>query len=189
MRGLKSLRKEWQRRMSPRWRIFVIAAIAGPLAAFLFAWSGIYNVAASRGHFRIVEWALDLCHEQFGRNARGTDQRAAARRSELAHSRRQPFLYILRAVPRRAAVSKPTRHCRVRCRQRPTFTTPQGGGRTARFTGSSGTASNTPACRRGRPKTGDDEVWAVVAFIKALPKLDAPRYRELAIGNSRPGRD
>ena len=59
MRGLpNSLSKEWQRRIPPRWRIFVIAAIAGPLAAFLFAWSGLYNVAASRGHFRIFEWAL-----------------------------------------------------------------------------------------------------------------------------------
>jgi len=55
---LNSLRKEWQRRIPSRWRIFVIAAIAGPLAAFLFAWSGFYNVAASRGHYRIFEWAL-----------------------------------------------------------------------------------------------------------------------------------
>ena len=33
-----------------------IAALA--IGGFLFAWSGLYNVAASRGHWGIVEYAL-----------------------------------------------------------------------------------------------------------------------------------
>jgi cytochrome c553 len=39
----------------------------------------------------------------------------------------------------------------------------------------------------------DDEVWAVVAFLKRLPRLDAKSYRELALGGVEPapqsGRD
>ena len=31
----------------------------------------------------------------------------------------------------------------------------------------------------------DDEVWAVVAFLKRIPSLDAERYRALALGGVR----
>ena len=36
----------------------VVLALAG--AGFLFAWSGLYNVAASRGHWPAVEWVLSF---------------------------------------------------------------------------------------------------------------------------------
>src|SRR5690606_2513650 len=32
----------------------------------------------------------------------------------------------------------------------------------------------------------DDEVWAMVAFLREMPKLDAPAYRELARGGAPP---
>ena len=40
--------------------LFVVAATLLVLAAggFLFAWSGLYSIAASKGHWAIVEWML-----------------------------------------------------------------------------------------------------------------------------------
>ena len=33
-------------------------AVAGALGAVLFAWSGLYNVAATRGHWAVTDWFL-----------------------------------------------------------------------------------------------------------------------------------
>jgi cytochrome c553 len=186
MRGLPdSLRKEWQRRIPPRWRIFVIAAIAGPLAAFLFAWSGIYNVAASRGHFRIVEWAL-----AFVMNNSVVTHAALIKEPPLD----DPNLLILgashfytscapchggpgqqpNAALQNALPPAPDLHDTAeRWKGREIYWIVRHG---IKYTG----MPAWPAQSR------DDEVWAVVAFIKALPKLDAPRYRGLAIGNLDP---
>lgn len=35
----------------------------------------------------------------------------------------------------------------------------------------------------------DDEVWAMVAFLRELPRLDGARYRRLVYGEQAPGRD
>ena len=58
---------------------WAVASVAGlALALFLFAWSGLYNVAASRGHWAIVEWLLafgmrnsveSACHADTGAGA------------------------------------------------------------------------------------------------------------------------
>ena len=182
---LNSLRKEWQRRVSPRWRIFVITAIAGPLAAFLFAWSGLYNVAASRGHFRMFEWALAFVLSN------SVETHAALIKEPALDD---PNLLILGASHFYTSCAP----CHGGPGQRPNVTL----------------QSALPAApalhdtaerwkdreiywivRHGIKYTGmpawpaqsrDDEVWAMVAFITALPKLDPPRYRELAIGNLDP---
>ncbi|MDQ8732168.1 c-type cytochrome [Bradyrhizobium sp. LHD-71] len=39
------------------WAVLIVLCAAPP-AAFLFAWSGLYNVAASNGHLPIVSWLL-----------------------------------------------------------------------------------------------------------------------------------
>lgn len=182
---LKSLRKEWQRRVPPRWRIFVIAAVAGPLAAFLFAWSGLYNVAASRGHYRIFEWAL-----AFVMNNSVETHAALIKEPPL----NDPNLLILgashfytscapchggpgqqpNATLRNALPPAPDLHDTAeRWKDREIYWIVRHG---IKYTG----MPAWPAQSR------DDEVWAVVAFINALPKLDAPRYRELAIGNLDP---
>ncbi len=182
---LKPLRKEWQRRIPPRWRIFVIAAIAGPLAAFLFAWSGIYNVAASRGHFRIVEWALAFVMSN------SVETHAALIKEPPLDD---PNLLILgashfytscapchggpgqqaNATLQNALPPAPDLHDTAeRWKDREIYWIVRHG---IKYTG----MPAWPAQSR------DDEVWAVVAFINALPKLDAPRYRELAIGNLDP---
>ncbi len=36
----------------------LLALLALTVAALLFAWSGIFNVAASSGHWKITDWAL-----------------------------------------------------------------------------------------------------------------------------------
>ena len=60
---------------------WVCAAIAGvALGGFLFAWSGVYNIAASRGHWAVVEWLLSSACETRS-SAAPRHRRAAARRS------------------------------------------------------------------------------------------------------------
>ena len=186
MRGLSdSLHKEWQRRIPPRWRIFVIAAIAAPPAAFLFAWSGVFSVAASSGHFRIVEWAL-----AFVMNNSVETHAALIKEPPLD----DPNLLILgashfyractvchggpgqqpNAILQHALPPAPDLHDTAkRWRDREIYWIVKHG---IKYTG----MPAWPAQSRG------DEVWAVVAFIKALPKLDPPRYRELAIGKLDP---
>lgn len=41
-------------------RIALAIAVAVGAAGLIFAWSGLYSVAASRGHFFFVEWLLDF---------------------------------------------------------------------------------------------------------------------------------
>jgi hypothetical protein len=39
----------------------IAATMAGlVIGGFLFAWSGVYNIAASRGHWAAVEWLLEF---------------------------------------------------------------------------------------------------------------------------------
>jgi cytochrome c553 len=160
----------------------VIAATVAALAVglFLFAWSGIYNIAASRGHWAIVEWFL-----QFGMNnsvelhARGIE----------APPLDNPDLYVLGAahfhrgcalchgapgVPAdptaQGALPPPPNlaHVSKEWKDRELFWIVKHG---IKYTG-------MPAWIA---QQRDDEVWAVVAFLKRLPRLDVKSYRELAL--------
>jgi cytochrome c553 len=186
MRGqLKSLSQEWQRRVPPRWRIFVIAAIAGPLAAFLFAWSGLYNVAASRGHYRIFEWALAFVmsnsvetHAALIKEPPLDDPNLLTLGASHFYTScapchggpgQQPNATLRNALPPAPDLYDTAE----RWKDREIYWIVRHG---IKYTG----MPAWPAQSR------DDEVWAVVAFLNALPNLDAPRYRELAIGNLDP---
>src|SRR5262245_45937786 len=39
-------------------RVVLVTLLALALGGFLIAWSGIYNVAASRGHWAVIDWLL-----------------------------------------------------------------------------------------------------------------------------------
>ena len=58
-----------------RWSLLTrlsIAAAGIALAGLIFAWSGLFNVGASRGHFAVVELALSfIMHNSVGTHARG----------------------------------------------------------------------------------------------------------------------
>jgi cytochrome c553 len=162
--------------------VWTFGAAAGvTLAAFLFAWSGLYNVAASRGHWTLVEWFLD-----FGM------RNSVARRAMLiqAPTLDDPELIKLGAghfhggcafchgapgssvspiarhmLPPPPDLAKSTRAWT----DQELFWIVQHG---IKYTGMPGWVATERA----------DEVWAVVAFLRHLPQLDASGYHQLALG-------
>ena len=174
-----------------RLSVIIAATIAGLMVGgFLFAWSGIYNIAASRGHWAVVEWLL-----QFGMNNSVKRRAWAIEEPPLDHA----DLYVLGAghfhraclhchgapgVPgdltAQQALPPPPEltHAAKEWKARELFWIVKHG---IKYTG-------MPAWV---VQERDDEVWAVVAFLKRLPELDAEGYRRLA-GASAPsqtGRD
>lgn len=152
------------------------------IAGFLIAWSGVYNIAASQGHWRIIEWIL-----AFGMN---NSVELRARWVPEPPPLDNPDLYILGAghfhracaachgapgVPADLSVGNalppppPLTHVSGKWNNRELFWIVKHG---IKYTG-------MPAWVA---QERNDEVWAVVAYLKRLPQLDAPSYRELALG-------
>jgi cytochrome c553 len=164
-----------------RWFLAIAAGIA--VAGFLFAWSGAYNVAASQGHWAIVDWAL-----RFGmrnsvslRAPNATPQaladpdlvRLGAGHFEIScafchgspHSKINPVTNkMLPPPPSLSTEMRPWTDGEL-------FWIVRHG---IKYTGMPGWVA---------PER-DDEVWAVVAFLRALPTLDRARYRELAFSSA-----
>jgi cytochrome c553 len=168
----------WPRRTISRIALgaFVLAA-----AGFLFAWSGVYNIAASRGHFVVTDRILT-----FGmRNSVKTHSLGI-----VAPPLDRPDLVILGAghfhngcaychgapgvpqSPIALSMLPPAPDLSTQMREwrdRELFWIVKNGIKYA-----------------GMPhwvaQDRDDEVWAVVAFLKKLSTLDAASYRDLAFG-------
>jgi cytochrome c553 len=151
------------------------------MAGLLFAWSGAYNVAASRGHWTIVEWMLAYVM----RNS--VEKRALAIQAPplddpdlvrlgaahfhggCAPCHGAPGIpigpisgHMLPPPPDLASVAS-------QWKDRELFWITKHG---IKYTGMPSWVS----------QQRDDEVWAVVAFLKRLPALDPQAYRELAVG-------
>ncbi|RWA81825.1 MAG: c-type cytochrome [Mesorhizobium sp.] len=157
----------------------VIGAIGLPVVILLGAWIGFFNVGASSGHWKVTAWFLQLA------------MRSAVRTYALAVD--APKVLDRRGLP--AAAGHFARGCAV-CHgapgelrspavlrmlpQPPDLALTAGDWTDAqlfrivkhgiRFTG----MPAWPARDR------DDEVWAMVAFLRELPKLDAKGFRQLA---------
>jgi cytochrome c553 len=164
--------------------IVVVAAVLGTFAAgaALFASLGIYSVAASRGHWAITDWILEFgmrrsvaTHSLAVDAPRLDDENlirlgAAHFHGGCAHCHGAP------GVPRnplvRGMLPEPPDLSLVsgRWRDRELFWIVKHG---IKYTG----MPAWPSLAR------DDEVWAVTAFLKKLPALDAAAYRELAMGD------
>ena len=166
----------------------IMGAIAAAIGAifiigFVFAWSGIYNIAASRGHWAVVEWMLE-----FGMS-NSVKRRAWAIEVPPLD---QPDLYVLGAAhfhracahchgapglkgdltARRALPPPPDlAHVSRQWKDNELFWIVKHG---IKYTGMPAWV----ALER------DDEVWAVVAFLKKLPELDPDAYRRLARGTA-----
>ena len=160
----------------------IAASIAGLIAGgFLLAWSGVYNIAASRGHWAVVEWFL-----QFGMK-NSVERRAwGIEAPRLDH----PDLHSLGAAHfHRACV-----HCHGAPETPSDLTAQQALPPPPDLTHVSKMWKDRELfwiVKHGIKYTGmpawvvqerDDEVWAMVAFLKRLPELDAESYRRLAIG-------
>jgi cytochrome c553 len=155
------------------------------MAVFLVAWSGLYNVAASRGHWAIVDWFL-----AFGMRNSVSLRAMAITPPQLD----DPDLIKLGAGHFHSgcafchgtpgtAVSPIAEHMLP---SPPNLTTSMRPWKDEelfwivkhgiKYTGMPGWV----ALER------DDEVWAVVAFVKRLPTMDAASYRALALGSVDP---
>ena len=174
---------------NPRWIARLLAvSMLGSVAllggAIIFAWSGLYDIAASGGHWKVVEKFLE-----FG--MRNSVKTAASRieaprlddtnliRLGAGHFHRgcafchgapgmpvNPIAEQMLPAPPDLSVSmRPWKDGELFWIVKHGF----------KYTGMPGWV----ALER------DDEIWAVVAFLKTLPTLDAAGYRELALGDVR----
>ncbi len=162
-----------------RWSMILI--VGAGLGGFLFAWSGIYNVAASSGHWAIVDLLL-----RFGmRNS--VALRAAT--IEVPPLGSQDQIALGAAHFNRACVfchgspdNRGTRVADAMLPPPPQLSTPTHPWKDEelfwivrhgiKYTGMPGWLALERA----------DEVWAIVAFLRKLPSLDAAQYRALALG-------
>lgn len=176
----------------PRWRLpsgfprlrhllaaLLILVVLGGFAAFLVAWSGLYSVAASRGHWAITNWFLHFTlrnsveTHSLGIRAANLDDPALIRlgaghfASGCAACHGAPgepssvvFQHMLPKAPDLA-------HAAHQWKADELFWIVRNG---FKFTG----MPAWPAQDR------TDEVWAMVAFLQALPSLTPEQYRALA---------
>jgi cytochrome c553 len=176
-------------------RVAIIAALTVlglGLGVLLVAWSGVYNIAASRGHWAVIEWFLEFgMRNSVKARARGIEVPALDRAD----------LYVLGAghfhsgcAPCHGAPGlRPGLSAQHALPPAPALTNPRSEWNDAELFW---------IVKHGIKYTGmpawvaqdrDDEVWAVVAFLKRLQRLDAQAYRELALGPAEPpppsGRD
>lgn len=158
-----------------------VGAAALVVAALLFAWSGIFNVAASRGHWAVVEWFLafgmrnsvelrsmaikapplqdiDLIRLGAGHFHGGCAFCHGAPGTPVSPIARQ----MLPSPPDLATSMRPWTDAEL-------FWIVKHG---LKYTGMPGWV----ALER------EDEIWAVVAFLRELPKLEPDKYRDLALG-------
>ena len=148
----------------------------------LFLWSGVYSVAASRGHWAIMEWLLTFAMRNsvkthaLGIEAPPLDTSdlvtlgAGHFHSGCAFCHGAPGMPIspiaqgmLPPPPDLATQMRPWR-------DRELFWIVKNG---IKYTGMPAWAA----------QQRDDEVWALVAFLRRLPALDPRGYRDLALGD------
>ena len=155
--------------------------VALGLAGALFAWSGLYSVAASRGHWAVMDWVLAFGMRQsvethtIGITAPPLDDPdlvrlgAAHFHGGCAYCHGAPATAISpiarHMLPSPPELSKAAAHWSAT----ELFWIVKHG---IKYTG----MPSWVALER------DDEVWAVVAFLQKLPGLDVAQYRELALG-------
>lgn len=159
-----------------------VMAIAG---AVLFTWSGAYNVAASTGHFRIVDYFLRFGMENSVRRRapaaslpEGDDDDrirlgAGHFHAGCAYCHGSPGTPI---SPVAASMLPPPPDLSDKVglwNDGELFWIVKHG---LKYAGMPG----FPSLHR------DDEIWAVVAFLRRLPRLDRRGYRALALGEIEP---
>ncbi|HEV7248041.1 MAG TPA: c-type cytochrome [Shinella sp.] len=160
------------------WRHVVGLAIAGVAAAFLVAWSGVFGIGASSGHWKATDWFLHWAMRASVRTAAlGTEVPAFSegmlpmaaghfeRGCAICHgspamARPDSVRHMLPAPPDLKGLISTWSDAEL-------FQIVRHG---VRFTG-------MPAW----PVAGrEDEAWAMVAFLRRYPALDAAGYRALA---------
>lgn len=176
---MERVRKHWRSLL-----LWALGLFAGGVAlAFMVAYSGIFNVAASAGHPALLEWFLKLAKE---RSVKFNSRQIAS-----------PALEFADLVPLGAAHFQGT--CAI-CHGTPLQSVnPVFGHMLPHPPDLQLHATHWKRAqlfwiaRHGIQFTGmpawsgenrDDEVWAVVAFLEALPSMTEADYRRYASGHS-----
>jgi len=170
--------------LATRRRLFCGLALAGlaiALGGFLFAWTGAYNIAASRGHFAAVEHVLRFAMMQSVR-ARAPKEPvpdladlslvslgAAHFEAGCAFCHGSPGRPISAAVRGMLPTPPDLSDLEGKWSDGELFWIVKHG---IKYTGMPG----WPELER------DDEIWAVIAFLRRLPALDRAGYERLARG-------
>jgi cytochrome c553 len=171
--------------MHVSWKHLAIGLAILPVAALLATWIGFFNVGASTGHWKITEWFLHFAM----RSAVRTYALAVEAPDELPRYAIQPAAghfargcAVCHGAP--GEPRSPTVHLMLP--QPPALAGKVGEWTDAelfrivkhgvRFTG----MPAWPAQHR------DDEVWAMVAFLRELPDMSEAMWRDLAYGSGAP---
>jgi cytochrome c553 len=168
--------------MHVNWKHLAMALAVLPFTAVLVAWIGFFNVGASSGHWKITEWFLHFAM----RSAVRTYALAVEVPDELPHHAIQPAAghFARGCAICHGAPGEPQSPAVDLMLPRPPhladkidewtdaelFRIVKHG---VRFTG-------MPAWP---VQTRDDEVWAMVAFLRELPAMEEGTYRDLAYGH------
>ncbi|MGN7294198.1 c-type cytochrome [Rhizobium sp. SAFR-030] len=165
--------------MFVRWKYLIAAAVVAPFVGLFVAWSGLIGIGASSGHWSITDWFLHYTMRSsirtaaLGKTVPPLDNpemlpMAAAHYEQgcaMCHgspARARPaVVFGMLPVPPELAPQVPT------WTNAQLFQIVQHG---VRFTGMPAWAA----------EHREDEVWAMVAFLRQLPGMDAARYRQLA---------
>jgi cytochrome c553 len=160
------------------------AAGAAVIGALLLAWSGLYSVAASRGHWFFVEWFLTFgmqesveTHALRIRPPPLDDPDlvrlgAAHFHGGCAFCHGSPDLPLSPVAKQMLPPPPDLASAAPHWKEQELFWIVKNG---LKYTG----MPAWPSQQR------DDEVWAVVAFLRRLPALDRDAYRALALGEAR----
>ncbi|GLK73955.1 c-type cytochrome [Ancylobacter dichloromethanicus] len=180
-----NLRRRLSFRVTPR---RALAAIGSALAlALLVAWSGVIDIGASGGHWRITSWGLHWVMQNATRTYAMLEPEPPADLDSPARIRRAAGHFETSCAFCHGSPEHPS----------PTLAphmTPMPPGLTQV------TAKWTPRelsriVRHGVKYTGmpawiapqrSDEVWSMVAFLRALPEMSGEEYRRLAFGEAVP---
>lgn len=156
--------------------------VGGGLALLLFAWSGFYNVAASRGHFAVTSWFLEIGMRNsvkthsIGIAAPPLDDENIVRLGAGIYAGGCAMCHGAPGTPpnplyQRMLPAPPNLMDHVgRWEDKHLFWIVKHG---IKYAGMPGWVS----------QQRDDEVWSVVAFLRKLPEMDRASYRRMSRGN------
>ncbi len=171
--------------MKRRVRTIVLIVAVLALAGFLVSASGIISIKASSRHWPVTRWVLEFSmRRSVATHSLGIQTPEDLDRPELVRKGAGP--YAISCAPCHGSPDAPNPRVAAHMTPHPPhlaltvetwkpkelFTIVKHG---VKFTG----MPAWPAQER------DDEIWALVAFLRALPRLDAATYEQLAYGTSR----
>jgi cytochrome c553 len=163
------------------WRKLLLALASLGISGLLFAWSGLFNVAATGGHWPVTDWFLHWVMQNSVRTYSMGIKAPDLSNPELVH--RGAGHYQTGCAPCHGSPDEPQNpvmqgatpppptlyQVNDKWEPRHLFWIVKHG---IRFTGMPGWTA----------RERDDEIWSMVAFLRELPSMSAERYRQLAFG-------